>query len=354
MKWKGCFQFRQRIICSTLAGISIKITNIRDNDENPGIRDFETSFLQLIEKITNGCQIYINETGTEVYYKPGIIIGGTIIHNCPTSRSIGYFLEGIIGLAPFGKQPLNITFNGITNDDQDPSVDLLRTVTIPLLKKFGIEEDIELKIKKRGAPPQGGGQVLFICPIIKHLQPLHLIDEGKIRRIRGIAYSTRVSPQIGNRLVESAKEILNSFQQDIYIYTDHYKGNESGLSPGFGLLLVAESTTGCSLSAEAVGSAKIVPEDLGKKVSNILLNEIRNGGCVDTTNQTIALLFMTLCSGNVSKIRLGKLSPYTIEYFKLLKEFFGIIFKIEPDLENNTVICTCLGVGFKNISKKIY
>lgn len=42
-------------------------------------------------------------------------------------------------------------------------------------------------------------------------------------------YSTRVSPGIASRIVDAAKGALNEFQQDVYIFTDHYKGNESGL-----------------------------------------------------------------------------------------------------------------------------
>lgn len=41
-------------------------------------------------------------------------------------------------------------------------------------------------------------------------------------------YSVRVSPQMANRMVESARGILNKFLPDIYIYTDHMKGVSSG------------------------------------------------------------------------------------------------------------------------------
>jgi hypothetical protein len=33
-----------------------------------------------------------------------------------------------------------------------------------------------------------GGLVVFECPIVKSLKPIYLLDEGKIKRIRGIAY----------------------------------------------------------------------------------------------------------------------------------------------------------------------
>ena len=60
---------------------------------------------------------------------------------------------------------------GITNDSKDLGIDTLRTVTLPLLKKFGVPtEDLELKILRRGAPPLGGGEVLLKVPQMHSLQ----------------------------------------------------------------------------------------------------------------------------------------------------------------------------------------
>jgi hypothetical protein len=108
--------------------------------------DYEVSLLRLIEKITNGSVIEISHTGTAILLKPGVLIGGPVVHDCPLSRSIGYFLEPIIAVAPFGKRPLMLTLRGITTDDKDLSVDLIRTVTLPHLAMFGVEEGMELKV----------------------------------------------------------------------------------------------------------------------------------------------------------------------------------------------------------------
>jgi hypothetical protein len=56
------------------------------------------------------------------------------------------------------------------------------------------------QVKKRGAPPDGGGDVFFTCAVVKRLQPVQLLDQGLVRRIRGVAYSARVSPQTDNRV----------------------------------------------------------------------------------------------------------------------------------------------------------
>uniref|UniRef100_K3WKI0 18S rRNA biogenesis protein RCL1 n=1 Tax=Globisporangium ultimum (strain ATCC 200006 / CBS 805.95 / DAOM BR144) TaxID=431595 RepID=K3WKI0_GLOUD len=353
LRMQGCSHFRQRLVCATLSGRPICIEEIRSEDEEPGLTDFEANFLRLLDRITNGSHIEINETGTKLKYSPGFIVGGRIEHDCGVKRSIGWFLEAVAALAPFGKQPLQLVLRGITNDNVDISVDAFKTTTLPLMKHFGIDEGLDFKVKKRGAPPLGGGEVLFSCPLVRQLRSIHLIEEGFIKRIRGVAYSTRVSPQTSNRIVETSRGLFNKLLPDVYIYSDHYKGAESGQSPGFALSLVAETTTGIFLGAEAAATGGNLPEDVASLASSLLCEEISKGGCVDTTNQALVLLYMALSPEDVSKVRFGKLTPYTIQYLRHLRDFFGITFKIKPDPATKTVFLSCLGTGFKNLSKKV-
>lgn len=59
-----------------------------------------------------------------------------------------------------------------------------------------------------------------------------------------------MSPQMANRMVESSRSLLSRYIPDVYIYTDVYKGAESGASPGYALSLVAETTNQCLISTE--------------------------------------------------------------------------------------------------------
>ena len=63
LKFRGSQHLRQRLICATLSGKAIRIEGIRERDQNPGLRDYEACLLRLIEKVTDGCVIEINETG---------------------------------------------------------------------------------------------------------------------------------------------------------------------------------------------------------------------------------------------------------------------------------------------------
>lgn len=229
----------------------------------------------------------------------------------------------------------------------------MRTVSLPLLARFGVGEGAELKIVKRGAPPNGGGEVRLTLPVVRQLQPVTLTELGRVKRIRGMAYSTRVSPRTGPRLAEAARGVLNRLLPDVYIYTDHYKGAESGRSPGFGLALVAETTAGVQLGAEKVAALGETAEDVADVAARRLLEEVSRAGCVDTDHQGLAVLLMAVTPPDVSKLRTGMLSPYTIQLLRHIRDFLGVTFRIETDEATRTVLLTCVGAGHVNLGKKL-
>ncbi|KAJ1736058.1 hypothetical protein LPJ61_000201 [Coemansia biformis] len=352
LHYEGHKFLKQRLVLSVLSQQPVRIDRIRPDDENPGLRDFEISLLRLLEKATNGSRMVISPTGTSVLFRPGMIAGGRVDMDCPVSRAIGYYLEVLVALGPFGKEQMVATLRGVTMNNTDLSVDTIRTATLVNYRHFGIEEGVELRVTKRGAPPKGGGEVRFICPVVRAVQPLRFVDQGKIRRIRGISYATRVSPQTANRMVETARGELNRYIPDIYIYTDVYRGAESGFSPGFGISLVAESTTGALMTAELCANAGESPEDIGRDAARMLLTEIERGGCFDSPHQWLALLLMVLGPEHAVKTRIGKLTPFSIQYLRDIRDFFNTTFKIQPDPASNTITVTCLGTGYTNVGKK--
>ncbi|KAF9587615.1 hypothetical protein IFM89_004447 [Coptis chinensis] len=334
-KLKGSQNLRQRLLLSTLSSTPVLIDDIRHEDTWPGLLPHEISLLRLLEKITDDCIVEINETGTKLKYKPGVIVGGrNLVHDCGLSRSIGYFLEPLLVLGVFGKKPLSIRLKGITNDSKDPSVDTFKRTTLPLLKRFGVpSEGLDLKIESHGSPPQGGGEVLLGIPIVPNsLSAVTWIDEGMVKRIRGTAFSTKVSYQFEKTMIHAARGVFNRLLPDVHIFQDHRSGQEAGKSPGYGISLVAETTTGCFISTDtAVCYARgedtddyddnerkelMPPADVGEQAASMLLGEIEQGGVVDSMHQGILFILCALCPQDVSKVRVGKLSPYAIETLK--------------------------------------
>lgn len=59
-------------------------------------------------------------------------------------------------------------------------------------------------------------------------QAANWADEGMVKGIRGVSFSTRVSPQIENRIIYAARGIFNRFIPDVHIFTDHRSGSAGG------------------------------------------------------------------------------------------------------------------------------
>mmetsp|Transcript_24346 Transcript_24346/g.49167 ORF Transcript_24346/g.49167 Transcript_24346/m.49167 type:complete len:461 (+) Transcript_24346:141-1523(+) len=438
----GATQFRQRLITSLLSHRPLLLRNIRPDDiYAPGLREYEASFLRLLDRMTNGTKIEINATGTQLRFKPGVLLGGEIEHVCPVGdhehnresnsnddggtiakRSAGWYLEGIFPLAPFGKEPLHLTLHGITDgtSDTDPSPDYLSSSFLPLYVKFGIGTNDDyppasITVIKRGAAPGGGGTVRFYCPIVKEIGSIDLVEFGKVKRVRGTAVSCRIPPSSAARVAHSCKGVMHRLLPDVWIHTDVHtssgkkrQGTDQqqiggcGPSPGLSVILTATTTEGICLSAEcsmkknksnsdiantAYANKQIIerkkielPEELGQRSATLLLQEILRGGCIDTHAQSFALLMMCLTPEDVSRIRLGPLSRYTVVTLRLLKEAFGVEFKLKMEEgergsgggdgsgsegedeeefygENGkrrvggTVVCSCLGIGYRNMAR---
>ncbi|VAI39568.1 unnamed protein product [Triticum turgidum subsp. durum] len=305
----GSRDFRQRLVLATLTSTPITMNDIRAGEG--GLRPHEMSLLRLLDKVSDQHVIDVNDTGTKVGYKPGVVIGGKDLeHDCGVHRGIGYFIEPLLLLGLFARSPLSVRLKGITNDTKDPSVDTFRMVTLHMLKHFGVPlEGLELKIESRGAPPRGGGEVLLRVPNINStLKAVNWIDEGMVKRIRGVTFSTNVSPKIVTRIFYAARGLFNKFIPDVHIFTDHRAGGLERESAGYGVSVVAETTTGCLISADSTVSYPNVdemseqsekpeimtPEDLGEQVASMLLEEVAQGGVVDSTHQNHYCFFCLL------------------------------------------------------------
>ena len=431
----GAVQFRYRLVLSLLSHCPILIRNIRSDALEPGLLPYEISFLRLLDRITNGSRIEINATGTQVRFVPGILIGGggggendnnggggqhVLQHECPVGdgeeqqqqqqqeqildnnkmkdssssithvqyRSIGWFLEGILPLAPFGKQDLTITFTGITDGTcyqqeqqqeqqpypEDPSVDYIKLSMLPFMtKQMGIVgNDLlgssssssllsgggggpTISILRRGGAPMGGGIVQFYCPLMKQIEkPIDWIELGKFKRIRGTATScTLISSSSTARVAYTAKGLLQRLLPDVWIHTNVHtrKQDQCGPSPSLTIILTAISTSGVVLTTEGTIQRREIPEQLGQRVAVQLLQQIQYGGCIDSDLQSMALLFMCLGPEDVSRIRLGRLTPYTIQALRLYKQMLDVEFKIQTDEESKTILLSCVGIGYRNMAR---
>eukprot|EP00923_Selenidium_pygospionis_P047396 GHVN01081797.1.p1 GENE.GHVN01081797.1~~GHVN01081797.1.p1 ORF type:complete len:533 (+),score=89.32 GHVN01081797.1:349-1947(+) len=272
LRYTGSAYLRQRLVLSTISSIPITVADIRLDDSDPGLRDYEVNLLQLIQTISDGSKVKIDETGTRLTYFPGVITCGarpsgeagadvTPVFHTNVSRGLTYYLECLLMLAPFAKRHFSIRLTGVTNGSHpDASIDTFRTVTLPFLSRVGIAEGLMLEVVRRGLAPVGGGEVLFECPQLRSVKPFEVMRGGRVKRVRGVAFTHGVSQQFAVRSIDKARGVLNDFIPDVWIYTDSSSTKKKKLldtpknikgAEGYGLSLVAETMKGCYKGVDA-------------------------------------------------------------------------------------------------------
>ncbi|KAI5296638.1 hypothetical protein KEM52_004470 [Ascosphaera acerosa] len=385
--------FAHRLVLATLTGRPVHISQIRpDHVTRTGLAPYEISFLRLLEAVTNGSHMEVSYTGTIVLYKPGLITGsapgsgavnGVIRHEIPATntRGLSYFLIPLCMLAPFSKAPINVMFSGpgvITSATEhgDISVDSVRTAILPLFNQFGIFNNIELRILQRactGANPSvsGNGQVqLIFGHQIRLPKTLHLLNPGKIKRVRGVAYSVGVSGSNNARMIDVARGILNPLSPDTYIFSDvssaplvddmRNPGSKKKAGLGFGLSLVAESSTGCLYSADMVSppAGGVPPEDIGKKCAYQLLETVSLGGCVSPVALPTMVTLMSMGSEDVGRLEIGRELMADEGVITLARDLskFGMAgwgIREDSDGESTDLVVSIVGRGIGNVGRKI-
>ncbi|KAI7363712.1 18S rRNA biogenesis protein [Hortaea werneckii] len=392
LKFTGSKYLVQRLVLATLTGRPIRISQIRSSSHTaPGLAPHEVSFLRLLDAITNGSQIEFSYTGTTVLYKPGLITGsaaghgapgGVIRHELPAdcTRGVSYFLLPLCLLAPFSKAQVNVLFTGpgvITSSTEtgDISADTVRTAILPIFRGFGIERNIELRMLRRSNSGKdgrgGGGEVqLVFGHQVRLPKTLHLMSAGRVKRIRGVAYSTGVAGANNARLIEAARGVLNEFCPDTYVYSDvssaplisaPERNNPSAKKKtglGFGLSLVAEANTGVLYSADIASPPQggEPPEDLGKKCALQLLESVSQGGCVSAVAAPTVLSLMAMGSEDVGRISMGKDVVGSEQVLQLARDLraFGMSgWGLREGDDDEDVVVSIVGKGVGNVGRKI-
>lgn len=394
LKFTGSKHLAQRLVLATLTGRTVRISQIRASSHSaPGLAPHEVSLLRLLDAVTNGSHIEFSYTGTTVAYKPGLITGaapgygattgGVVRHELPAdcTRGVSYFLLPLCLLAPFAKGPVKVLFTGpgvitsATAATGDVSVDTIRTAILPCYKPFGVERDLELRILRRSnAGPGGkggGGEVqLIFGHQVRLPRTLHLLDAGRVKRVRGVAYSTGVAGANNARLIEAARGVLNELAPDTYIFSDVSsapfvpapdRGNPAAkrkIGLGFGLSLVAETNTGVLYTADVASSPAggEVPEDLGKRCAFQLLESVEQAGCVSAVAAPTVLTMMAMGSEDVGRLAMGKDvlgSESIVQLARDLRAFGMSGWGMRESDEEGEVVVSIVGKGVGNVGRKV-
>ncbi|XP_034636054.1 RNA 3'-terminal phosphate cyclase [Trachemys scripta elegans] len=338
---------------SCLLGLPLRVRRIRAGRSQPGLRPQHLSGLEMIRDLCDG-QLDGGEIGsTEITFTPGKIKGGTHIADTKTAGSVCLLMQVAMPCVLFAASPSELRLKGGTNAEMAPQIDYTVLVFKPIIEKFNLTFDCD--IKRRGYYPQGGGEVIVRMSPVKQLSPINLTERGTVTKIHGRAFVAGALPiKLAKDMASAAVRCIRKEIRDLYVNIQPVREPDNqAFGTGSGIIIVAETSTGCLFAGSSLGKRGKNSDRVGIEAAEMLLGNLRHGGAVDDYLQDQLIIFMALANG-VSRVKSGPITLHTqtaIHFAEqLTKAKFTVTKSEDEDSTKDAYFIECQGMGLINSS----
>jgi RNA 3'-phosphate cyclase len=289
---------RLSIAIAAITQQPLHIINIRENRPKPGLKPQHLESVLTAAKLCHAEVKGATLGSRELWFTPHEIPGGNIEAVIETAGSIPMLFLSVLPICVFVKSPVRVhVAKGGTDTIHAPTINYMRHILLPTLKKMGVEA--EITIQKYGYYPKGMGEATLTVKPTPNLNPITLEAFGNLKAIKGVSVCTFLSDrQVAERQAKAAQTVLGQggFKADIQIVNDESNPIQKGTS----LVLWAETDTDIILGADSIGELRKSAEDVGKQAAKTLLTDITAKPTVDEFLADMLIPYMALANGKSS------------------------------------------------------
>ncbi|MEM2119028.1 MAG: RNA 3'-terminal phosphate cyclase [Candidatus Bathyarchaeia archaeon] len=286
---------RLAVALSAISGRPLSITNIRKKRPQPGLKPQHLEAVLTAAKICDAELVGAELGSQKLLFKPKGVRSGRIEAEIGTAGSISMLLMTVLPICAFAKQTVELHVQkGGTDVSHSPSINYLRFVLLPTLKKMGLEAT--LTVLKYGYYPKGMGEVTLHVKPCTTLKPISLENFGTLERVNGVSVCTFLAERkVAERQAEAAKRYLHEkgFKADIQVIND----TSNPLQKGSSIVLWAETDTGAVIGADAIGELGKPSETVGKEAAEKLCTELQAKPTVDVHLADMLVPYTALATG---------------------------------------------------------
>ena len=328
---------RYSVALASLLGKEIKIQNIRQRRDKPGLRAQHLKAIQACAEMCHGVVENAAVGSKEITYIPREKFNGGEYHwDIGTAGSTTMFAQALLPLACFAEKPSKFRLEGGLFQDFAPSAYHMKFVLLPLLKQMGIQA--ELEIIRPGYVPKGKGIIEIEVEPVEKLKPFNLIEQGKITSINGIALSSHLEEKkVSQRMAQECRRILSSQGYKVEIEEIYDK---SSLQEGAALAIYADTSSGSIIGSDRAGRPGRRSESIGRYVAQNFMEDINTGATVDRYIADQLIIYAGLAEGT-TRYSIPRITEHVETNLWLIEEFLGARTKISDNL-----IIEIEGIGF--------
>jgi RNA 3'-terminal phosphate cyclase (ATP) len=286
---------RLSIALAGIRGEPLHIYNIRHKRGQPGLRPQHLESVNVAAKLCNAEVEGAKLGSRELRFKPDGAISGEVRAEIGTAGSISMLLLTVLPLCVYAEGEVSVyVVNGGTDVRFAPTINYLKYVLLPILKRMGLKTS--LTVKKYGYYPKGMGEVVLDVVPVDKLASLNLQEFGKLKEVKGVSVCTFLEDRrVAERQAEAAKRFLrdHGYTSKIRLVNDR----SNLLQKGSSLVLWAKTSTGALLGGDATGELRKSSEAVGREAAENLLKEIDAGASVDVHLADMLIPYFALADG---------------------------------------------------------
>lgn len=338
---------RVSVALSAVTGTPIKVFNIRAKRSKPGLRPQHLSAAEAVTRLVKGKAEGLYVGSREIEFVPSSVEAGDLEIDVGTAGSTSLVLQAMMPAMAFAPGPTSVVIKGGTNNPMAPPIDFLERVLFPTLRKIGVSASLELV--RRGFYPRGQGAVKVKMKPVATLSPLTLTEFGEVRRVMGLAYSSRLPDHIPSRMASASESTLRRAGfSDVRVDREVLQQGDPrcAVDPGCGVILVAELSSGGVVSGDALGVRGKPAEDVGGEAARKLIGQLEVRAPVDRHLGDQLAVWLGLVEGS-SEIRVSELTLHTLTCVKVIHDIVGVRFTVEGE-RGKPATLVCQGIGLRN------
>jgi RNA 3'-terminal phosphate cyclase (ATP) len=317
---------RLSVALASILGKPLHIYNIRQNRPQPGLRP---QHLEAVLTAAKLCDAEVKGAvlkSRELWFTPKKVRGGIFEAEIGTAGSIPMLIMTVLPICIFAEKSVRLHISrGGTDVSHSPTINYMRFVFLPVLRRMGINADIT--VQKYGYYPKGMGEATLTVEPCKELKPLCLEEFGNIKTVKGVSVCTFLADRrVAERQAKAANNHLQKYglEADIQIINDR----SNPLQKGSSLALWAETDRGAVLGADAIGELGKTSEAVGAEAAEKLQAEVSSKATVDVHLADMLIPYVALARGRSAYLTRA-MSDHLETNIWLAETLLGVKFNVE-------------------------
>jgi RNA 3'-terminal phosphate cyclase (ATP) len=287
---------RLSVALAAVTGQALHIFNIREKRPQPGLKPQHLEAVLTAAKLCNAKLEGATLRSRELWFTPEKVRGGNVEAEIGTAGSIPMLLLTVLPICAFAKENVRLHISkGGTDTWSAPTINYMRFVLLPALKKMGL--NAQITVQEYGYYPKGMGEVTLTVEPCPKLKPFHLAEFGNLTSIKGCSVCTFLADKrVAQRQADASHEHLK--QAGYTTSIDVVNDTSNPLQKGSSIALWAETDSGVILGSDAIGELDKPSKAVGREAAGKLISELRAKPTVDVHLADLLIPYVALAEGS--------------------------------------------------------